>query len=287
MTHLSLLIETDRVLIAQLSLSGSGFIVSKIETIELKTNIYQEILDKGNPKQLTDCSKIIARKLSTYSETDISVCLNLTDVKSLIGRFNRELNEEEFEEECAREAEAFLREPDEYTIETVKLADEPNMPYETHLLFFVPKHFLTRLQMLFLPSGKNIALVELSHVAVQSLYEAKSQLVVLELAEHYLAISKLISGVPTTFRHWTIEAETDIAFFATNELKAFGRTSLVSVFGKLTNESILGFIQDATGFSVQAASMPAGVSIQNEWKKELPLILPLVGCAMKAAELAE
>ncbi len=287
MTHLSLLIETDRVLIAQLSLSGSGFIVSKIETIELKTNIYQEILDKGNPKQLTDCSKIIAQKLSTYSETDISVCLNLTDVKSLIGRFNRELNEEEFEEECAREAEAFLLEPDEYTIETVKLADEPNMPYETHLLFFVPKRFLTRLQMLFLPSGKNIALVELSHVAVQSLYEAKSQLVVLELAEHYLAISKLISGVPTTFRHWTIEAETDIAFFATNELKAFGRTSLVSVFGKLTNESILGFIQDATGFSVQAASMPAGVSIQNEWKKELPLILPLVGCAMKAAELAE
>jgi len=59
------------------------------------------------------------------------------------------------------------------------------------------------------------------------------------------------------------------------------------VFGKLTGESILGFIQDATGFTVQAASMPAGVSIQHEWKKELPLILPLVGCAMKVAQLAE
>ncbi|MFQ3599412.1 MAG: hypothetical protein SNJ55_13925 [Chloroherpetonaceae bacterium] len=287
MTHLSLLIESDRVLIVQLSPSASGFTVSKIETIGAKTNIYKEILDKGDPKQLTDCSKIIAEKLGAYSETDISICLNLTDVKSLTARFNRNLNEEAFEEECALEAEAFLREPDEYVTETVKLADEPDAPFENHLLFFVPKRFLTRLQMLFLPSGKNIALVELSHIAVQSLYEAKSQLVILELGEGYLAISKLMSGVPTMFRHWTLEAETDIAYFATNELKALGGTSPVSLFGKLTSESILGFIQDATGLTVQVASLPAGFNIQNEWKKELPLILPLVGCAMKAAEFAE
>ncbi len=287
MTHLSLLIESDRIHIAQLAASANEFSISKIETLETKTNIYQEILDKGNPKQLTECSKLIAEKLSAYSETEISVCLNLIGVKSLTARFNRNLNEKEFEEECAREADAFLLEPDEYTIETVKLADEPSAPYENHLLFFVPKRFLTRLQMLFLPSGKNISLVELSHVAVQSLYEATAELVLLELGEGYLAISKLKSGVPMMFHYWTLEAETDIAYFATNELKALGRTSLVSVFGKLTSESILGFIQDATGLTVQAASLPSGFNLQNEWKKELPLILPLVGCAMKAAAVAE
>lgn len=287
MTHLSLLIESDRIHIAQLAPSANGFSISKIESIETKTNIYQEILDKGNPQQLTDCSKLIAEKLNAYSEKDISVCLNLIGVRSLTARFNRNLNEEEFEEECQREADAFLLEPDEYTIETVKLADEPNLPFETHLLFFVPKRFLTRLQMLLLPSEKNIALVELSHIAVQSLYEATSELVMLELGEGYLAISKLKSGVPMMFHYWTLEAETDIAYFATNELKALDGTSPVSVFGKLTNESILGFIQDATGLVVQAATLPAGFNIQNEWKKELPLILPLIGCAMEAAEVAE
>lgn len=292
MTHLSLLIETNRLLIVQLAPSASGFTISKIETIDVKSNIYQEILDKGDPKQLTDCSKVIAEKLSAYSETDISICLNLTNVKSLIARMNRNLNEEEFEEECALEAEAFLREPDEYVAETLKLADEPNAPFESYLLFFMPKRFLTRLQMLFLPSGKNIALVELSHIAVQSLYEGASQLVVLELGEDYLAISKLISGKPTMFRYWTLEAETDIAYFATNELKALGGASRVSVFGKHTNESVLGFIQGATGLTVQAALLPAGFNIQSEWEKEtplieMPLILPLIGCAMKAAEFAE
>jgi hypothetical protein len=287
MTHLSLLIESDRMFIVQLVPSASGFSVSKIETIDAKFNIYKEILDKGDPKQLTDYSKIIAERLSAYSETDISICLNLTEVKSLIARFNRNLSEEEFEDECAMEAEAFLREPDEYVTETVKLADEPNAPFESHVLFFVPKRFLTRLQILFLPSGKNISLVELSHIAVQSLYEAMSQLIVLELGEGYLAISKLTSGMPTMFHYWTLEAETDIAYFATNELKTLGGTSPVSVFGKLTGESILGFIQDATGLVVQAASLPAGFSIQSDLKKELPIILPLVGCAMKAAEFAE
>jgi hypothetical protein len=287
MTHLSLLIESDRMFIVQLVPSASGFSVSKIETIDAKFNIYKEILDKGDPKQLTDYSKIIAERLSAYSETDISICLNLTEVKSLIARFNRNLSEEEFEDECAMEAEAFLREPDEYVTETVKLADEPNAPFESHVLFFVPKRFLTRLQILFLPSGKNISLVELSHIAVQSLYEAMSQIIVLELGEGYLAISKLTSGMPTMFHYWTLEAETDIAYFATNELKTLGGTSPVSVFGKLTSESILGFIQDATGLVVQAASLPAGFSIQSDLKKELPIILPLVGCAMKAAEFAE
>ncbi len=287
MTHLSLLIEPNRLLLVQLSPSASGFSVSKIETIAVKTNIYQDILDKGNPKQLTECSKIIAEKLSAYSETDISVCLNLTKVKSLTIRLNRNLNEKEFEEECALEAEAFLREPEEYVTETVRLADVPNAPFENHLLFFVPRRFLTRLQMLFLPSGKNIALVELSHIAVQSLYGAQSQLVILELAEGYLAISKLMNGVPTVFHYWTLEAEPDIAYFATNELKALGAKSPVSVFGKLTSESILEFIQDATGLTVQAPLLPAEFNIQHEWKKELPSILPLIGCAMKAAEVAE
>ncbi len=287
MTHLSLLIESDRVILVQLTPSASGFAVSKVETIGSKTNIYQNILDKGDPKQLTDHSKIIAEKLSAYSEIDISVCLNLTGIKSVMAKLNRHLSEEEFEEECQREAEIFLIESDEYEIEAVKLADEPNAPFEKYQLFFVPKRFLTRLQMLLLPSGKNIAMVELSHIAVQSLYEAKSQLAILELAKDYLAISKLTNGVPTMFHHWTLEAETDIAYFATNELKALGGKSPVSVFGSLTNESILRFIQEATGLAVQIASLPSGLIIQNEWVKELPLILPLIGCAMKAAEVAE
>ncbi len=287
MTHLSLLIETERILIVQLMPSASEINISKTQTIDAKTNIYREILDKGNPKQLTELSKIIAEKLSAYSETDISICLNLTDVKSVMARFNRNLNEAEFEEECALEAEAFLREPDEYVTETVKLADEPNAPFENYLLFFVPKRFLTRLQMLFLPSGKNIALVELSHIAVQSLYKTGAEDVLLELGEGYLAISKMVGGMPTVFHYWTLEAETDIAYFATNELKALGGTSPVRVFGKLTSESVLGFIQDATGLTVQAAPLPAGFNIQNEWKNELPLMLPLIGCAMKAAEFTD
>ncbi len=287
MTYLSLLIESDRIYVAQLVPSANGFSISKIEWIDVKTNIYQEILDKGNPKQLTDCSKLIAEKLSAYSETEMSVCLNLTGVKNLVACFNRNLDEEAFEEECQREAEAFLLEPDEYTLETVKLADEPNLPFEKQLLFFMPKRFLTRLQMLLLPSGKNIALVELSHIAVQSLYEATAELVLLELSEGYLAISKIINGLPTMFHHWSLEAETDIAYFATNELKALGEKTTVIAFGKLANESILGFIQNATGLTVQPAILPEGFRIQDELKKELPLILPLLGCAMKAAEMAE
>jgi hypothetical protein len=287
MKYLSLLIESDRVILVQLTSSASGFTVSKVETIGSKSNIYQEILDKGDSKQLTDCSKIIAEKLSAYSEIDISVCLNLTGIKSVMAKLNRHLSEEELEEECQREAEAFLIEPDEYEIETVKLADEPNAPFESYQLFFVPKRFLTRLQMLLLSSGKNISMVELSHIAVQSLYEAKSELVLLELAEDYLAISKLINGMPTMFHYWTLETETDIAYFATNELRALGGKSPVSVFGRLTNENVIGFIREATGLTVQAASLPAGFSIQNEWMKELPLVVPVVGCAMKAAEVSE
>lgn len=61
----------------------------------------------------------------------------------------------------------------------------------------------------------------------------------------------------------------------------------MNVFGKMTNESVVGFIREATGLAVQAASLPGGFSIQNEWMKELPLILPLIGCAMKAAEFVE
>lgn len=287
LTHLSLLIESDRIIIAQLSPSANGLSVAKMESVGMKTNIYEEILDKGNPKPLTECAKMLAEKLSAYSENDVSVCLNLTGVKSVIGRFNRNLNEEEFNEECALEAEAFLCEPDEYVIETVKLADEPNAPFESHLLFFVPKRFLTRLQMLFLSAGKNISLVELSHVAVQALYEAKPQLVILELGDSYLAISKLISGVPTMFRHWTLEAEADIAYFATKELKALGETNPISVFGKMTQQKVLGFIQEVTGLNIQVASLPVGFTIQNEWEKELPIILPLIGCAVKASEVAE
>lgn len=287
MTHLSLLIESDQVLIVQLTSSASGFSISKLETIDARTNIYQEILDKGDPKQLTDCSKIIAEKLSAYSETEMSVCLNMTGVKSVMGRFNRNLTEEEFEEECRREAEAFLLEPDDYEMETVKLAVEPNMPFESYQLFFVPKRFLTRLQMLLLPSGKNIAMVELSHIAVQSLYESASELIMLELAEGYLAVSKIVNGVPTMFHQWTLEAEPDIAYFATNELKALGGKSRVSVFGKLTNESILGFIREATGLAVQAASLPAGFVIEEMFQGDLPRILPLIGCAIEVAEFSE
>ncbi len=287
MTHLSLLIESDRVILVQLTSSASGFAVSKLETIDAKTNIYQNILDKGDPKQLTDCSRIIAEKLSAYSETEISVCLNMTGVKSVMGRFNRNLNEKEFEEECRREAEAFLLEPDHYEMEIVKLADEPNMPFESYQLFFVPKRFLTRLQILLLPSGKNIALVELSHIAVQSLYENASELIMLELSEGYLAISRLLNGKPTVFRYWTLGAEADIAYFATNELKALGAKSLVSVFGKLTNESLVEFIREATKLRVEVASLPASFGVQGESQRNLPLILPLIGCAMEVAELSE
>ncbi len=287
MTHLSVLIDSDRVLITQLTPLASGFSIAKLESIHAPANIYQEILDKGDPKHLAECSKLLADTLNAYPQTDVSVCLNLTGVKSLVACFNRNLNEAEFQEECTREAEAFLRDCDEYEIETVKFADEPNLPFEKHLLFFVPKRFLTRLQMLLLPSGKNIVLVELSHVAIQSLYGAMPELVVLELSEAYLSISKLTHGAPILFRYWTLETETDIAYFVANELKALGGKSPVSLFGKLINENLLGFIQDTTGVVVQPALLPDGFSVQSAWKKELPLLLPLFGCAMKAAEFAE
>lgn len=287
MTHLSLLLETRRALIVQLSPTTTGYRLSRLESVASKVDIYRDLLDKGEPKALAEFSQTLAEKLRAYPESELSVCLNLTNVKSLIARFNRNLSEEDFAEECALEAKNFLSEPDDYEIETLKLADRPDAPFESHLLFFAPKRCLTRLQMLLLPSGKNLAFVELSHVAALSLYASESNLIALELDENYLAISKLHHGAPSAFKHWTIEAETDIAFFATNELKAFGGASVVSAFGKFANESVLGFIRDATHLVAQAARLPAIVETPSEFQPSLPAILPAIACALKGAEVLE
>lgn len=287
MTHLSLLLETRRALLVQLSPTATGFGVSKVDSIDATVDLYRDLLDRGDPKSMAEFSQTLAQKLRAYSETDIFACLNLIGVKSLTARFNRNLSEEEFAEECALEAKAFLRDPDECAIESLKLAEPPNAPFENHLLFFAPKRFLTRLQMMLLPSGKNVALIELSHVAALSLYQARSNFVALELGEGYLAISKLTGGTPSVFKHWTIEAETDIAFFATKELKALSGATAVSVFGKLANDSVLGFLRDATGLTIQAATLPAGFNVPSEFQPFLPAILPAIGCALKGAEVLE
>jgi hypothetical protein len=285
MVHLSLSIEKNQILIAEIDAASDRFSLVRAESFPLKHDPYLDALDKGSPQVITDLSKQIAEKLAPYSESELTLSLNMGGVKHLIAQFNRNLTDEEFEEECDWEAAAFLREPDDYSRETLKLYTAPDAPFESHLLIFLPKRFLTRLQMLFLPSGKSLAAVEFSHFAVQRLYANANQHVLLELDSAYIAISKLMNGEMSLFKYWVIEAETDVAYFAVNELKAIGGMASVAAFGAMATDSVLDFIKSATGKPIQPLQAPPFVKNATPISALAPF-LPTIGCAIQPSEVA-
>jgi hypothetical protein len=253
------------------------------EELTFQENLYTELLDKGNPKVIKDVAARLSEILSRSELSEVSVCINMTGAKCLTTHFNRDLDNENFEDECDQEAAIFLRDPDDYVCEPMRLDDATIAPFESYCLVFTPKRFMTRLKMILLPSRKTLHSVEFSHAAMQHLFQRDARKdVLVECESDYLAVSQSAPAMQQ-FKYWKLDAETDMAYFTLSELKNLKAVQMIYAVGDNVGESFLSFISSTLGRSVERLAIPNYIFFQA--KPAAPeRYLQSISCAVKAID---
>ncbi len=281
-SQLSLSFEKHSILFVLVN-QGDGSWYNVQQTAELKfdDDLYANLLDKGNAALMTHVSQKLSEILARASASRLSVCLNLSGAKCLNVQLDRALDAETFNQECKREAELFLRDPSEYIWQPIQLGDNQQSEFDTYLLVFLPKRYLTRLRMMLLASRKDVNLVDVSHISLQHLQmNPQMKHALLEIERDYVSLSTVMSSQIEAMKYWPLEVETDVAYFALSEIKKIAKGCPVSLVGSGVTDEIAAFVSSALKTPVQRAALPPNFVLSGTDKPEK--YLKAIGCAVKA-----
>jgi hypothetical protein len=282
-SQLSLSFEQRSILIVLVNQGdGSWYNVQQCTELKFDVDLYTELLDKGNTALMNQVSQTLSETLSKMNATKLSVCLNMSGAKCLDAQFERGLDAQDFNDECRREAESFLREPADYIWQPVQLSVGQTDDFDKYLMVFLPKRCLTRLRMLLLASHKDINLVDISHISLQHLQvNPQMKHALLEIERDYVALSAVMSSQIEAMKYWQLETETDVAYFALSEIKRIAKGCPVSLVGSGVTNEITSFVADALKMPVQKAALPQNFVMSAQTDKP-EKYLKAIGCAVKA-----
>jgi hypothetical protein len=286
MSQIGISIERTSVRLAHVNRGETGwYYVQCCDELLFNADLYSDLLDKGYPKLVSEVTQKLSKAILQLTPQKVAVCLNLTGAKFLKIQVEKNLPEALFEEECQAEAALFLRQPNDYIWQAVQVSSALNGKYEHYVLVFLPRRYLTRLRMLLLPLRKEINLIDIGHIAMHYLQShTNKRMVLLEIEPNYLALSS--SSIPNieTLNYWTLEAETDAAYFALTALRKLPAPSSISLIGSAITDDVISFIQNAVKVPVTRAILPKNFVLDAQIT-EPEKYLKAIGCAVKAMSL--
>ncbi len=265
---------------------GGWYHVQQCHELLFNADLYSDLLDKGHPKLVTEVTQKLSKALSQMMPKKVAVCLNLTGAKCLKIQVEKNLPADIFEEECQAEAALFLSEPDDYIWQPVQIGGAVNGKFEHYVLIFLPKRYLTRLRMLLMPARKEINLIDVGHIALHHLQiHPNMRVALLEIEPNYLAMSALLMPNIETLNCWTLEAETDAAYFALSALRKLPVSCPISLIGSAVTDEVIAFISSAVEVPVARAALPKNFVLDAQIT-EPEKYLKAMGGAVKAMSLA-
>jgi len=286
MSQIGISIERTSICLAHVNRSEGGWYhVQQCSELFFNANLYSDLLDKGHPKLVSEVTQKLSKTLSQLAPKKVSICLNLTGAKFLSIQVEKNLPAEVFEEECQAEAALFLSEPAEYIWQPVQIGNALNGKFEKYILIFLPKRYLTRLKMLFMPAGKEINLIDVGHIALHHLQiNPNMRVALLELEPNYLALSSLLLPNIEALSYWVLEAESDAAYFMLSALRKLSAPCPISLVGSAVTDDVLSFVTNAVKVPVARAALPKNFMLDAQVSKP-EKYLKAIGCAVKAMSL--
>lgn len=171
-----------------------------------------------------------------------SLCIHPDRFYPFDALFARILDKEALEAQCRTEAGYFLRNPDNYSCETIPYCSEKEgSPFSKHLLLLYPRTLLSSIRNGLEPwSDIDATLFYLKPlVSISAMMEKK--LCLLELEADYAAFSVSANGKIEYYRYWELQQPGEAEYFALHELK-HGRPPEdheVHVTGVLTENNVM------------------------------------------------
>lgn len=281
--QLSLSFEKHTVTVLHVVQSDDGqYSIEGCQTRKFPFDLYADVLEGGQSKGMLTVMNELSPILSRFETPRLSVCVNMDRTKCLDSHINRNLSPDDFAYECEDEASKFLRDPSDYNWKTIRLKETSDAPYEKHLLVFMPKRFLTRLEMIILPCQKEINLIDGSHMSLQNLYRGSGEKrILIELEEHYMAISLFDSACTESFSYWNLSSETDAAYFTLTELRKLDTSVPICITGASANRDVIQFLSSVIEKQIEPVTIPKTISIKCRFD-DSPRNLKALGCAIKA-----
>lgn len=286
MSQIGISIENSSICLAHVNRGEGGWHhVQECSELSFNANLYEDLLDKGHPKLVSEVTQKLTQALLRLAPKKIAACLNMTGAKCLPMQVEKNLPADVFEEECQAEASLFLNEPEDYIWQPVQVSGALNGKFEHYVLIFLPKRYLTRLKMLLLPSQKDINLIDVGHIALYHLQtNPNARVALLEIEPNYLVFSSLLMLNIEAISYVPLEAETDAAYFALSAIRNLPAPCPVSVIGSAASDDAISFIANATKMPVSRARLPKSLVV-SEPVSAPEKYLKAIGCAVKAMSL--
>ncbi len=282
-SQLSLSIEANAIYLVNLEVDDEGqFCVQSKHEFKFGFDLYSDVLETGRSKGMISVINDLVPALSQYPSENISVTININRTKCLVSYLEKDMASDHYKQVCMDEASKFLTAPDDYTWQTIPLNDEMNNPYNTVLLVFMPKRYLNRLQMMILPSGKTINLVDSSHMSLQTLlYQHEEPLALLEIEKNYLAMSFLHQNQAEQIAYWPLSSETDIAYYSINQLQKNTNFQTILSTGGACSKDSMDFLSNALQKEVHELTLPDDIKL-NCTMNDTANYLKAIGSGIKA-----
>ncbi len=282
-SQLSLSIEANAIYLVNLEVDDQGqFCVQSKHEFKFGFDLYSDVLETGRSKGMISVINDLVPALSQYPSENISVTININRTKCLVSYLEKDMASDHYKQVCMDEASKFLTAPDDYTWQAVPLNDEMNNPYNTVLLVFMPKRYLNRLQMMILPSGKTINLVDSSHMSLQTLlYKHVEPLALLEIEKNYLAMSFLHQNQAEQISYWPLSSETDIAYYSINQLQKNTNFQTILSTGGASSKDSMDFLSNALQKEVHELTLPDDIKL-NCTMNDTANYLKAIGSGIKA-----
>ncbi|NTW48348.1 MAG: hypothetical protein HGB19_01170 [Chlorobiales bacterium] len=281
--QLSLSFEKHTITVLHVVQGDEGrYSIEDCQTLRFPFDLYADVLEAGQSKGMLAVTNELNPILSRFQTSRLSVSVNMDRTKCLDTHINRNLSPDEFAYECEDEASKFLRDPSDYNWQSIRLKETSDAPYEKHLLVFMPKRFLTRLEMMILPCQKEINLIDGSHMSFQNLYRwSGERRILIELEEHYMAISLFDQACTESFAYWNLSSETDAAYFTLTELRKLDPDVPISITGSSASREAIQFLSSVIEKQIDPVATPNVVSAKCR-VDDSPRMLKALGCAIKA-----
>ncbi|NTV46053.1 MAG: hypothetical protein HGB11_05940 [Chlorobiales bacterium] len=261
---------------------GGQYSIENCQTLKFPFDLYADVLEAGQSKGMLAVMNELNPILSGFQTSRLSVSVNMDRTKCLLTHVNRNISPDDFTYECEDEASKFLRDPSDYNWQAIRMKDALDNPYEKHLLVFMPKRFMTRLEMMILPCQKEINLIDGSHMSLQNLYQwSGDQQLLLELEEHYMALSLFDKTCTESFAYWNLSSETDAAYFTLTELAKLDLSAPISITGSSASQDAIAFLSSVIEKPITTVTLPNAVSTKCRFENS-PSNLKALGCAIKA-----
>jgi|GEM_PF-2272724 len=282
-SQLSLGIEPNAMYLVQLELDDEGKIhVHSKHEFKFGFDLYTEVLQTGRSKGMISVMNDLIPALGQYATEYISITINVNYTKWLVSYIEKDLDSTLFKQCCDDEASKFLSQPSDYSWQAIPLNDCNSNPYDTVMMVFMPKRFINRLQMMILPSGKKINLIDGSHMSLHSLLPGNDEpFGLLEIEKDYMALSLIQENGPHYMSYRTLSSEADLAYHAITELNKYQDFKTILSTGEASSSESMKFISSTLQKEMHELKFPENIQIDCS-AKDCSKYYKAIGSGIKA-----